>query len=160
MTVEVNDLTFFTNERGRKLIDRFKTLFRDTKELNIIVGYFYLSSIYQLYEELEKVDKIRIIVGMEVERRVYDLLDRAKNLKEAKEKYLEEVVRELSSGSYEDSEERERAIRKFIEWVQSGKVEIRYYPHSPLHAKLYIFRSRSGIDVGSCLLYTSPSPRD
>jgi len=155
LTVEVNDLTFFTNERGRKLIDRFKTLFRDTKELDIIVGYFYLSGIYQLYEELEKVDKIRIIVGMEVERRVYELLDRAKNLKEAKEEYLEEIVRELSSGSYEDSEEREKAIRKFIEWVQSGKVEIRYYPHSPLHAKLYIFRSRSGIDVGRVITGSS-----
>ncbi len=155
MTAAVNDLTFFTNEKGRKLIDRFKTLFRDTKELNIIVGYFYLSGIYQLYEELEKVDKIRIIVGMEVERRVYELLDRAKNLKEAKEEYLEEVVRELSSGSYEDSEERERAIRKFLEWVQSGKVEIKYYPHSPLHAKLYIFRSKSGIDVGRVITGSS-----
>lgn len=155
MTTATNDLTFFTNEKGRKLIDRFKTLFNDTKELDIIVGYFYLSGIYQLYRELEKVDKIRIIVGMEVERRVYELLDRAKNLKEAKEEYLEEVVKELSSGSYEDSEERERAIRKFIEWIQTGRVEIKYYPHSPLHAKLYIFRSRSGIDVGRVITGSS-----
>ncbi len=54
MTAAVNDLTFFTNEKGRKLIDRFKTLFRDTKELDIIVGHFYLSGIYQLYEELKR----------------------------------------------------------------------------------------------------------
>ena len=43
-----NDLTFFTNERDRKLIDWFKTLFRNTKELDIIVGYFYLSGVYLL----------------------------------------------------------------------------------------------------------------
>ena len=70
MTAAVNDLNFFINEKDRKLIDRFKTLFRDTKELDIIVGYFYLSGIYQLYDELERRDIIKIIVGMKVERRV------------------------------------------------------------------------------------------
>ena len=72
-----NDLTFFTNEEGRRLIDRFKTLFNDTKELDIIVGYFYLSGLYQLHEELEKVDRIRIIVGMQAGKDVFDLVERA-----------------------------------------------------------------------------------
>ena len=150
-----NDLTFFTNEEGRKLIDRFKTLFNDTKELDIIVGYFYLSGLHQLYEELEKVDKIRIIVEMQVGKEVFDLVEKAKNVEETRNEYLQKVVEELSRGDYEDSIEREKAIRKFIEWIKNGKLQIKYYPHSPLHAKLYIFKSRSGIDLGRVITGSS-----
>ena len=155
MTLHLNDLTFFTNEDERRLIDRFKTLFNDTKELDIIVGYFYLSGLYQLQEDLEKVDKIRIIVGMQAGKDVFDLVERAGNVAESKNKYLEKVVEELSSGDYEDSFEKEKAIREFIEWIRSGKLEIKYYPHSPLHAKLYIFKSRSGIDLGRVITGSS-----
>jgi len=151
----VNDLTFFTNEDGRRLIDRFKTVFKDTKELDIVVGYFYLSGLYQLQEELEKVDRIRIIVGMQVGRDVFDLVEKVKNISESKEKYLEKVVEELSIGDYEDSLEKEKAIQKFMEWIRNGKLEIKYYPHSPLHAKLYIFKSRSGIDLGRVITGSS-----
>lgn len=155
MSVSFNDLTFFTNESERKLIDRFKTLFEDTKELNIIVGYFYLSGLYQLQEKLEKVDKIRIIVGMQVGKDVFDLVQRAKNIANSKDEYLDKVVEELSSGTYEDSPEKEKAIRKFIEWIRNGKLEIKYYPHSPLHAKVYIFRSKTGIDLGRVITGSS-----
>ncbi|SMO32425.1 SNF2 family N-terminal domain-containing protein [Balnearium lithotrophicum] len=151
----MNDLTFFTNEKGRRLIDRFKTLFKDTKELDIIVGYFYLSGLYELQDELEKVDRIRIIVGMQVGKEVFNLLERAKNISDLKEEYLNNVVVELSSGEYEDFPERERAIRKFIDWIREGKLEIRYYPHSPLHAKVYIFKSRTGIDLGRVITGSS-----
>ncbi|MEO2068655.1 MAG: SNF2-related protein [Desulfurobacteriaceae bacterium] len=151
----VNDLTFFTNEEGRKLIDRFKAVLRDTRELDIIVGYFYLSGLYQLHEELEKVDKIRIIVGMQVGRGVFNLLEKAKSVAESRKEYLEKVVEELSSRDYEDSLEREKAIRKFIEWIRSGKLEIKYYPHSPLHAKLYIFKSRGEVDLGRVITGSS-----
>ena len=119
----VNDLTFFTNEDGRRLIDRLKTVFKDTKELDIVVGYFYLSGLYQLQEELEKVDRIRIIVGMQVGRDVFDLVEKVKNISESKEKYLEKVVEELSIGDYEDSLEKEKAIQKFMEWIRNGKLD-------------------------------------
>jgi len=150
-----NDFTFFTNEPGRKLIDRFKTLFNVTKELDIIVGYFYLSGLYQLHEELEKVDRIRVIVGMQVGKDVFDLLEKARSLNESKGEYLERVVEELSSPEFQDSLEKERAIRKFLDWIRSGKLQIKFYPHSPLHAKLYIFKSRSGIDLGRVITGSS-----
>ncbi len=151
----INDLTFFTNEENRKLIDRFKTLFKDTKELNIIVGYFYLSGLYQLQEELEKVDRIRIIVGMQTGKDVLNLIDMAESISRSKEGYLSKVVEELSSGGQEDTYEKETAITKFIDWINNGKLEIKFYPHSPLHAKLYIFRSRTGIDLGRVITGSS-----
>ena len=148
----MNDLTFFTNEPGRKFIDRFKTLFNDTKELDVIVGYFYLSGLYQIHEELENVDKIRIIVGIQVGRDVWNLVE---DINSQKKKYLDTVVEELSSSSFEENLKREVAIRNFIDWIESGKLQIKYYPHSPLHAKLYIFKSRSGIDLGRVITGSS-----
>jgi len=107
----MSDFTFFTNEPGKKGIDRFKTLFNDTKELNIIVGYFYLSGLYQLMEDLEKVDRIRIIVGMHVGRGVFDLINVARTVEDSKNRYLDDIVNELSSSEWEDSLANEITIR-------------------------------------------------
>ena len=152
---QLNDLTFFTNEPGRKLIDRFKTLFKDTKELDIIVGYFYLSGLYQLHEELKNVDRIRIIVGIHVGKDVWNLVQLAENIKKRKEEYLNTIIEELSSAHFEDNLKKEEAIRDFISWIANGKLQIKYYPYSPLHAKLYIFKSRSGIDLGRVITGSS-----
>ncbi len=38
-----NDLTFFTNEPGSTLLDRFKRTLRDVKFFDILVGYFRTS---------------------------------------------------------------------------------------------------------------------
>ena len=35
-----SDLTFFTNERGSTLLDRFKTTLKDTRLFDVLVGYF------------------------------------------------------------------------------------------------------------------------
>jgi len=40
MTEKNTDLTFFTNEQGRNLLDRFKTTLIDTKLFDVLVGYF------------------------------------------------------------------------------------------------------------------------
>lgn len=38
-----DDLTFITNEDSNKLLDRFKTLIKDTEFFDCLVGYFYSS---------------------------------------------------------------------------------------------------------------------
>lgn len=58
--------------------------------------------------------------------------------KEAKEQYSKEVNDDIETS--EDSEEVEIGIKKFIEFVRTGKLEIRVYPHHPIHAKVYIMR--------------------
>ena len=45
-----NDLTFFTNEPGSALLDRFKRTLRDVKFFDILVGYFRTSGFDKLYE--------------------------------------------------------------------------------------------------------------
>lgn len=47
------DLTFFTNEAGQCLLDRFKATLKDTQLFDVLVGFFRASGFYQLAESPE-----------------------------------------------------------------------------------------------------------
>ncbi len=64
-----SDLTFFTNEPGHTLLDRFKTTLKDTRLFDVIVGYFRASGFYQLHESIEPIDKTRILIGLGIDER-------------------------------------------------------------------------------------------
>lgn len=142
-----NDLTFFTNEEGHTLYDRFnKILNNNVQFFDILVGYFRSSGFYKMYESMEKVEKTRILVGLNLDKKSVELIHEAKNIKqidfmsnaETKKYYSEEVNEEIEKS--EDSKDVEIGIKKFIEFIHSGKLEIRVYPHHPIHAKVYIMR--------------------
>lgn len=143
----ITDLTFFTNEKGQTLLDRFKiTLENNTKFFDILVGYFRTSGFLHLYKSLEKVEKIRILVGINVNRQTQEILTKAKSEqltikfshKETKDTFGEEVTKEMEES--EDNAEVEIGVQKFIEFIKSGKLEIRAYPSQSIHAKVYIIR--------------------
>lgn len=142
-----NDLTFFTNEEGYTLYDRFnKILSNNVQFFDILVGYFRSSGFYKMYKSMENVEKTRILVGLNLDKKSVELIQEAKNITqidfmpniEAKKYYSEEVNEEIEKS--EDSEDVEIGIKKFIEFIKSGKLEIRVYPHHPIHAKVYIMR--------------------
>src|SRR6202035_2587545 len=144
-TVVSSDLTFLTNESGHSLRDRFGILLgTDTRHFDCLVGYFFVSGFYKLYPALENVEKVRILVGLKTDRTAYELLQRAReqgeiNLKShtsAKEQVITDVLGELEKAP--DSEEIETGVHKFVEWVRSGKLEIKAHASENLHAKVYI----------------------
>jgi hypothetical protein len=69
------DLTFFTNEPGATLLDRFKRTLSDVKNFDVLVGYFQTSGFHQLYDALETVDHIRILVGLTVDQKGFELIE-------------------------------------------------------------------------------------
>lgn len=74
-----SDLTFITNEPGKTLRDRFGILLgHGTRYFDCLVGYFFISGFYKLYPALEKVEKVRILVGLQTDRATYELLEKAK----------------------------------------------------------------------------------
>ena len=142
-----NDLTFFTNEENNTLHDRFnKILNNNVQFFDVLVGYFRSSGFYKMYESMEKVEKTRILVGLNLDKKSVEMIHTAYNEmqvdftsnKEAKEQYSKEVNDDIETS--EDSKEVEIGIKKFIEFVRIGKLEIRVYPHHPIHAKVYIMR--------------------
>src|SRR5438105_14346293 len=59
--------------------DRFGDLLpEDTRYFDCLVGYFFISGFYKLYPALEKVEKIRILVGLKTDSTAYELLNRAR----------------------------------------------------------------------------------
>lgn len=151
MTGMSSDLTFLTNEPGKSLRDRFGVLLRDdTRFFDCLVGYFFISGFYKLYPALENVAKIRILVGLQTDRTAYELMQRAKEQGElilrshaaAKEQVAGDVLNELEKSP--DTLEIETGVHKFVEWLRSGKLEIKAYPTENLHAKVYIMTFREG----------------
>ena len=142
-----NDLKFFTNEPERDLYSRFAAILKsNTQFFDVLVGYFRTSGFFKLYPALENVEKIRILVGLNVDRFTVKIIDRAKEdikytsftRKEGREILEETIENEFENSS--TTSEVEKGVRIFIDWLKSGKLEMRLYTEAPIHAKVYIMR--------------------
>lgn len=141
------DLTFFTNEPERDLYSRFsKILKSNTKFFDVLVGYFRTSGFFKMYEAMESVEKIRILVGLNVDKYTVKIIDKANaelayeapTTKEAKDAFSDSIENEFAQS--ETTAEIEQGVRTFIEWLKNGKLEMRMYVDAPIHAKVYIMR--------------------
>ncbi len=131
-----SDITFITNEPGATLKDRFNVLIKDTKCFDVLVGYFYTSGFYSIYKSLEKTEKIRILIGISTNRQTYDLIQQIESYKQISDDYGKKVIEEMAES--ENSSEVETGVKYFLEWLKSGKLEIKAYPSETIHSKLYI----------------------
>jgi len=161
------DLTFITNEKNQSLANRFRTLIKDTQFFDVLVGYFYTSGFYEIYKSLEKTEKIRILVGINTNVSnlpVSTLNENSINSpqqqslqfshSETKNQFSQEVTNEMENSS--DSKEVEEGVHIFLEWIKSGKLEIKAYPTANIHAKLYIMTfSESDRDTGRVITGSS-----
>ena len=158
-----SDLTFIINEKNRNLLERFKVLIKDTQFFDVLVGYFFTSGFHALYKSLEKTKKIRILIGINTNRQTVDLIQKPESLKqgalqfssaEVKEQFSKETVDEMSNS--EDSQQVDEGVSKFLEWLKNGKLEIKAYPASNIHAKLYIMTFVKGDrDIGRVITGSS-----
>ncbi|MDQ7779564.1 MAG: helicase-related protein [Planctomycetota bacterium] len=157
------DLTFITNEPGKTLRDRFDVLLRsNTRFFDCLVGYFFISGFHRLCGALEKVERIRILVGLKTDRTVFKLTQQARKSDTAVACTVEGEQKELVFESHakvkdriagdiqgelensRDSAETEAGARKYVEWLRSGKLQVRAYPTEDLHAKVYIMTFSEG----------------
>lgn len=146
-----SDLTFITNESGKSLLDRFGDLLGDdTRLFDCLVGYFFISGFHKLHPALTKTEKIRILIGITTDRATFDLISTAKKQQEfflkshahVQEQVPGEILSELQTSG--DSSEIEDGVHKLVEWIKSGKLEVRAYPSERVHAKLYILTFHEG----------------
>ena len=144
------DKTFFTNEPNSTLLDRFKATIKLAQYFDVLVGYFRITGFYRLYEELESVDKIRILVGLSIDKASFDVIENAKQTEfdmqshaKARELAARKTIEELEQS--DDKYDVEFGIIKFIEFLKSGKIEFRAYPTKNIHAKVYITRYKGDV---------------
>jgi len=171
------DLTFFTNEPNAALVDRFKRTLRAVQYFDVLVGYFRTSGFYQLADSLESVEKIRILVGLNVDQKTFELIDTVRTQtnidfnshKDTRNAAMEAAVTEIDASS--DDFLTEYGIKKFIEFLSTDcpnpnedkanggngkKLEFRAYPSGNIHAKVYISRySEEQVSYGSVITGSS-----
>ncbi|OHB60656.1 MAG: helicase [Planctomycetes bacterium RBG_13_46_10] len=159
---EKTDLTFITNEANRNLLERFKVLIKDTAFFDVLVGYFYTSGFNALYKSLENTNRIRILIGINTNRQTSELVQVIQHSQfslqfshaETKEQFADLVSEEM--GLSADSKEVEEGVLKFVEWLTSGKLEIKAYPSQNIHSKLYIMTFAEGDrDIGRVITGSS-----
>jgi superfamily II DNA or RNA helicase len=146
------DTRFFTNDAGLTLLERFKATLKDSRYFDILVGYFRISGFHRLYDSFEKIEKTRILVGLNVDKATYDIIqnNREQNLidfesdKNTKLQYEKNIIDEIESVT-ENNAQVQFGIMKFIELLKSGKLEIKAYPSQNIHAKIYINRYNENI---------------
>ncbi len=144
--LKYNDLTFFTNEKNNTLLDRFKTILKTVEFFDVLVGYFRISGFHQLYKSFENIQKIRILVGLNIDKKTFSIIETSKiegkldfeTHSRTKEIVGKKLIEEIETS--EDTQEVEKGILKFIEWLKTGKIEIKAHPTQNLHAKVYISR--------------------
>ena len=171
------DLTFFTNEPKAALVDRFKSTLRAVRYFDVLVGYFRTSGFHQLADSLESVEKIRILVGLNVDQKTFELIDTVRiqtnidftSHKDTSNAAMEAAVTEIDASS--DDFLTEYGIKKFIEFLSTDcpnpeedkanggngkKLEFRAYPSGNIHAKVYISRySEEQVSFGSVITGSS-----
>ena len=143
-SVPVSPKKFLTNQGENTLSQRLKTILPKTRDFDCLVGYFFISGFFRLYPALESVEKIRILIGLKNEQVVYGLLqiardnvpENALSTAEIKRIFGGMVRSELIQA--EDSLSIETGVRKFIEWIRSGKLTVKLYREQNIHAKVYI----------------------
>lgn len=156
------DLTFITNEPDARLLDRFNVLVKDCKAFDVLVGYFFASGFHALRESLQNTENIRILVGISTNRDILNAVDTVKQSEQLEMNFSHSEVKERIEGSIvsefehsDDSHLVEDGIVTFIEWLKTGRLQIRAYPTQNIHAKLYIMtfpegdRDRGRVITGS-----------
>jgi superfamily II DNA/RNA helicase/chromosomal replication initiation ATPase DnaA len=142
-----NDLKFFTNEPDRDLYSRFSTILKiNTQFFDVLVGYFRTSGFFKLWPAMQSIEKIRILVGLNVDRYTVKIIDQANQdvkVSSVTKKESQEILEQSVEHEFEEADtnqEVEEGVKVFIDWLKSGKLEMRMYTDAPIHAKVYIMR--------------------
>ena len=136
---------FYTNKDGVGLYERFNQTLKHAQYFDSLVGYFRTSGFYRLYKSLENVEKIRILVGLNVDRQTFDILHDIGQQKldfesqaSIKKHFVQEVKSEFENS--DDTEDVTIGVSKFREMLANGKIEMKACRDQNIHAKVYITR--------------------
>ncbi|MCC5921053.1 MAG: phospholipase D-like domain-containing protein [Cyclobacteriaceae bacterium] len=136
---------FFTNKNNNSLLYKFQGILENTPNFHsfdALIGYFRSSGYFKLRPHLEKIKKIRILVGINVDQLTVQYSDAGqqylKDPEDTKEALIENLKKDIEDAEY--NKEVESGILLFIEDIIEGRIQIKAHPEKNLHAKIYIFK--------------------
>lgn len=136
---------FFTNENENTLINKFEGVLKFNQNIEFfdcLVGYFRSSGYFNVRPFLANVPKIRILVGINVDKLLAQANDKGldffKNSEKTKDEFILDIKQDISEANYD--KDTELGILQFIDDLITKKIEVRAHPDKKIHAKVYIFR--------------------
>ncbi len=118
------------NERST-MLDVLKGLCGNHKQLSIATGYWDLGAISLLLDELDALSHIRLLIGRE------PLIPRHQ-LKSPEIDFPEKDI-QFDLSHVDPTAEVRTAATKVTKWIAEGKLEVKVYTKTFLHAKAYVF---------------------
>lgn len=153
------------------LLARLKEMLGSSARADIAVGYFFISGFEAVADDFARLGKVRILVGR-TDRQVLDevalglqqhqALSARLNADELvprrqRSQIAQETVDHVAEGIAVLPQNRgsEEAVSKLRDMVAQGKVEVRAYLRSPLHAKAYLCWYENHAEPGSAVVGSS-----
>lgn len=134
---------FFTNNESNTLINKMEGVLANNGMINCfdaVVGYLRASGYFQIRCFLEKIDKIRILVGINTDKFIAEAQQKGiiymHNCEQIKDELLQNIKSDIESSHY--SKEVEDGMLQFIDDLVNKKIEVRAHPSRRIHAKIYL----------------------
>ena len=137
---------FFTNDIGNTLYDKFRGILTEMQGLHsfhAVVGFFRSSGYFALREQLSDLDKVQILVGINIDNifrqhnKSMMFLPGEKVERQAREQYEKDFIEDIKDAGY--YEQIEKGVNLLIDDLVSGRLEMKLHATKDLHAKFYLF---------------------
>jgi ERCC4-related helicase len=138
-----------------KLSDALKEKISVSKTAHFAVGWFFLTGLKEIKDEIDNLKNLQILVGSKTNRQTAELMLLEKKYESAvddalkSKKYLNQqeiynildeefsaLIKHISC--IKPTKENVKFVKWFFEKLRQKKIEIRIYPKETLHAKLYL----------------------
>ncbi|MCV9388071.1 helicase-related protein [Reichenbachiella ulvae] len=136
---------FFTNEKDNSLLKKFEGAFKHIPNIDMfdaMVGYFRASGYFSIRPFIDKVPKVRILVGINVDTLIekYQSIGQQylRDPKDTKDEFIKHIKNDIQEAEYDQKVE--DGIFQFLKDLVNGKIEVKAHPDRKLHAKIYILR--------------------
>lgn len=134
---------FFTNQDENTLINKLEGILENNPSTNCfdaVVGFFRASGYFQVKPFLGKIDKIRVLVGIEADKLIAQAAQKGilyfGDEQVSKDEFLLSVKKDINESEYSKSVE--DGILQLIDDIIQQRVEIRAHPSRKIHAKIYL----------------------
>ena len=134
---------FFTNRDGNTLMKEFEGILENNpqiKNLDAVVGFLRASGYFTLRPFLDNINKVRILIGIDVDKYIAKAHQRGEIFFGAEEQVKEECLRLLKQDIEQSNytKQVEDGMLKMVQDMIDGKLELRAHPSKKIHAKFYI----------------------
>ena len=144
------------DNRNEKLVDHINSILNSTDAARFAVGYFFLSGLTSIADNLDNIEDLRLLIGnttnrdtleqlVEGYRRLEMVADEAEDQaypKRDESKRMAEETAENIKDSIElmdQTNEGEYLLKILVRMIEKKRLKVRVYTKGRLHAKAYIF---------------------